>query len=58
MTYKQIEASREARLWISQVLIPVAATAGIILANPENRKAVLSKVDKIKTSIKKKFKRE
>ena len=27
MTYKQIEASREMRLWIGQVIVPAAAAA-------------------------------
>lgn len=25
MTYKQIEASREARLWIGQIIVPAAS---------------------------------
>ena len=42
MTYKQIEASREARLWIGQVIVP----------------AVTTKFNSVKESIKKKFKKE
>ena len=38
MTYKQIEASRELRLWIGQV----------ILANPDVRNAAKEKLDNIK----------
>ena len=34
MTYKQIEASREARLWISQVIIPAETIVGTALAVP------------------------
>lgn len=58
MTYKQIEASREARLWISQVVIPVATVTTMVLANPEVRTYVTSKYKKTKESIKKKIKKE
>lgn len=52
MTYKQIEASREARLWISSVIIPVV---GCIAMIPEARQAVADKARKLKDSIKTKF---
>ena len=32
MTWKQIEASREARLWIGQVIVP--AVVGIMAVSP------------------------
>lgn len=34
MTYKQIEASREARLWVSQIIVP-AVIGGVLLMNNE-----------------------
>ena len=43
MTYKQIEASREARLWIGQVIVPAVTCVTIAMANPEVRKAVTTK---------------
>ena len=52
MTYKQIEASREARLWISSVIIPVV---GCIVMIPEARQAVADKARKLKDSIKTTF---
>ena len=58
MTYKQIEASREARLWISQVIVPVAATAATFMAIPEVKEAVVEKAKSIKQSIKNKFKKD
>lgn len=58
MTWKQIEASREARLWISQVVIPAVTTAGIAMTIPEVRTAVVTKAKSIKESIKKKFKKD
>lgn len=57
MTWKQIEASREARLWISQVVIPAVTTVGIAMTIPEVRQAVSTKAKSIKESITKKFKK-
>lgn len=57
MTYKQIETSREVRLWIGQVIIPAATIAGTILAVPETRAKVFEKARKVKDAIKKKFKK-
>ena len=45
MTYKQIEASREVRLWITQVLIPAFGVAMMI---PEAREAVVAKAKEVK----------
>ena len=57
MTYKQIEASREARLWIGQVLIPVATCAAIIMTNPNIRSTLKTKtvklLDKVKAKLEK-----
>ena len=58
MTWKQIETSREARLWAVQVLIPIAAIATGILAVPEIRKAASTKINNVKRHIKNKFKRD
>lgn len=58
MTYKQIEASREARLWIGQIIIPAIMFAGAMLAIPEVRQAVAEKANSVKWSVKKKFRRE
>jgi hypothetical protein len=56
MTYKQIEASREARLWISQVIVPVIGVAGaVVMSIPEARQAVVSKARSIKQTITNKF---
>ena len=57
MTYKQIEASREARLWISQVIIPAVAIVGTVLSVPEVRTAAVKKGKQVTESIKKKFKK-
>ena len=57
MTYKQIEASREARLWIGQIIVPAISIAGTTLAIPEVRQAVATKAESIKQSIEWKMKR-
>lgn len=57
MTYKQIEASREARLWIGQIIVPVVTIAVSTLAIPEVRQAVVAKAKNIKQNIKRKIKR-
>lgn len=54
MTYKQIEAARETRLWIGQVIIPAVTVGVTLMANPDVRKMVSTKVEEVKTSIKKK----
>lgn len=53
MTHKQIEASREARLWIKDVLIPLISVAGLVLLNKDVRKGIATKIDKLKFKLKK-----
>ena len=55
MTYKQIEASREMRLWIGQVIVPAAAAAIAIASNPNTRDYISKKYNNVKSRIKKKF---
>lgn len=57
MTYKQIEASREMRLWIGQVIVPAAAAAVAIASNPQTRNYVSEKYNNVKSRIQKKFKK-
>jgi hypothetical protein len=52
MSRRQIEASRETRLWITQVLLPVV---GIVMLVPEARNAVVTKVKEVKDKIKSKI---
>ena len=56
MTRKQIDQSREIRLWIGQVIVPV--TALVMAVSPEARAAVTNKVKSVKDKIQKKLKRE
>lgn len=52
MKYKHIEASREARLWLSQIVLPIF---GIVMMVPETRHTALTKAENMKNSIKAKF---
>ena len=52
MTYRQIEASREARLWITQVVVPaVALTTALVMMNPDLKEAVARKANDVKDKI-------
>lgn len=51
MTRKQIDASREARLWFGQIIVPAMTLAASALAIPEVRQAVATKANDIKISI-------
>lgn len=55
MTYKQIEASREMRLWIGQVIVPAAVAAVAIASNPNTRDYISKKYNNVKSHIQKKF---
>lgn len=48
MTYKQIEASREIRLWIGQVIVPALAFS---MAFPEVRQLAARKAKDIKDKL-------
>lgn len=51
MTYKQIEAAREIRLWIGQIIVPACTVAVTMLTIPEVRQAVAAKANNVKRSI-------
>lgn len=56
MTYKQIEAMREVRLWIGQIVVPVATATVTALMIPEVREAVAEKANQVKYNIRQKLK--
>lgn len=58
MTYKQIEASREIRLWIGQIIIPAVTVAATMMTIPEVRQSAAEKTDKLKRNIRTKFKKQ
>lgn len=57
MTYKQIEASREARLWIGQIIVPAISVVVATLSIPEVRQMIATKATSVKESIQNKTKR-
>ncbi len=55
MKYKTIEASRELRLWIVQVIVP-AVTAGIIIASNQNTRTwIFDRVNQMKAKVEQQF---
>lgn len=51
MTRREIEASREARLWIGQVILPAVICAGVIMSKPELRDRIKTGFSNVKRSI-------
>ena len=51
MTYKQIEASREMRLWIGQVIVPAAVAAVAIASNPNTRDYISKQYNNVKSRM-------
>lgn len=58
MTRKQIDAAREARLWIGQIFVPALTLAATTMAIPEVRQAIAVKAKSVKESIEKKLRKE
>ena len=52
MTYKQIEARRERRLWIGQVIVPAVTMAVALASIPEVRNTASRKLGELKWKIK------
>ena len=57
MSYKQIERSREIRLWLGQIILPAIGIGAVIMTNPESRDFVTGKVDTAVKGIKRMFRR-
>lgn len=51
MTHKQIEASRELRLWIGQIIIPAVSVAAIVFTNPDVRRAAKEKLNDVRQQL-------
>ena len=52
MTWKQIETSREIRLWLSQIVIPAIR---VTIMFPDARDAIVKKFQEVNKSIKDKL---
>ena len=58
-TYLQIESSRNRRLWITEVFIPLASLATVMVASmPETRQPIVRFAGRAKNSVKKVFKKK
>ena len=53
--YKDVEAARELRLWISQVVIPGVLVTTCVFSDPQARDAVQTKIENVKYSVGKRF---
>lgn len=51
MTYRQIETSREVRLWLRDIVLPVGITAVALLANEDTRRGVIKRAEAAKEYI-------
>lgn len=58
MKRKHIDAAREARLWIGQIIVPTLTLLSTTMAIPEVRRAVTVKVQKLKFKFANKFKKK
>lgn len=54
MTYKQIEASREARLWVSQIIIPAVVGGVLLMSNEKVRDRAVGLKNKVVSKFTKK----
>ena len=53
MTWKQIEISREIRLWVTQVIVPAVGLAvGTVMLNPELKEKAMNKFEEFKNKVK------
>lgn len=57
MKQKHIDASREVRLWIGQIIVPAVAAGVMIMSNNQARAYVNEKVDNVKDFVGKKIHR-
>lgn len=54
MTNRQIETSREIRLWIRDIIVPsIGVGATVLWLHPEIKDNIKTKVDEIKSKLKK-----
>ena len=58
MTRRQIDSSREVRLWIRDVIVPTTVGVAVVMSNPSVRIAVKKKVCGVKNAVLKKFKKD
>lgn len=58
MTNRQIETSREIRLWIRDIIVPsIGVGATVLWLHPEIKDNIKTKIDELKSKFKNKFKK-
>ena len=58
MTNRQIETSREIRLWIRDIIVPsIGVGATVLWLHPEIKDNIKSKIDEVKIKFNSKFKK-
>lgn len=57
MKRKTIDAAREARLWVGQIIVPTATAVAAIFTIPEVRQSAAIKAEEIKYNIQKRMRR-
>lgn len=55
MTRKQIDAARETRLWLGQVIVPAVTAVVLLASKSEVRDFAKQKYDNVKSWAKQKF---
>ena len=59
MTNRQIETSREIRLWIRDIIVPsIGVGATVLWLHPEIKDNIKTKIDEVKSKFKNKFKKD
>ena len=58
MKRRNVEAAREVRLWIGQIVVPAVTLAASTMAIPEVRQAVAAKARLVKRNIDEKLKKK
>lgn len=53
MKWRQIETSREIRLWIGQIIVPLATA--VVIVSPDARQAISNGYVKVKNTIADKY---
>lgn len=58
MKQKHVDAMREVRLWLGQVIVPAGLVIGTIIRNPDAREYISQKYGSAKKFIKAQFNKE
>ena len=51
MTYKNIEAAREVRLWVTHIILPIGIVSYLVFSNPKARAAIKYTPEQVKSTF-------